>query len=210
MSIPVRGAREGSGPAHTWPSRTCPKTTHRARQRVTKTLVCQQALGSPGSPEPVVSCPQAPHLGSNVLTMLVTSISPVTASHLRSGQIRETASEHGHVTWLTSRKMASHSLPLERLPLRGRKSSPGYPTKCSHCSQLPTESNPAQHSDWASPHKCLLLERASNILCSTYEAASSMKTGPGGTLRKGVKCQTGLGLKIQHQPHSPVPSKPRA
>lgn len=49
--------------------------------------------------------------------------------------------------WLTAREMASHSLPLESLPLHGRKSSPGHPTKRSHCSQLPTESNPAQHSD---------------------------------------------------------------
>lgn len=187
MSIHVRGAREGAGPAHTSPSssRTCPKTTHRARQHVPKTHT-PQALGSPGFGL-VVSCPQVPHLGSNILTMLATSISPVMVSHLCFGQIKETAS--AHVTWLTAREMASHSLPLESLPLHGRKSSPGHPTKLSHCSQLPTESNPAQHSDWASPH--MSVAGKSLKFLSTYKAASSMKTGPRGTLRKGVKCQTG-------------------
>lgn len=120
------------------------------------------------------------------------NFSSVTVSHLCFGEIKETASEHAHVSWLTARETASYSLPLESLPLQGRKSSPGHPTKCTHCSQLPAESNPAQHSDWAFPHVCSWKEPQIFLkFLSMYEAASSMKMGPGGTLRKGVKCQTG-------------------
>lgn len=118
----------------------------------------------------------------------------VTVSHLCFGEIKETASEHAHVSWLTARETASYSLPLESLPLQGRKSSPGHPTKCTHqVLNCPLKSNPAQHSDWAFPHMSVPGKEPQIFLkfLSMYEAASSMKMGPGGTLRKGVKCQTG-------------------
>lgn len=205
------GAREGPGTAHTSPSRTCPKTTHRARQHVTKTL-CM----STGCKESKVPCARGSSSRLKHLDYVgYLNFSSVIISHFWGGQMRERASEHACVTWFTTRERAGRALQCRRWQattrpwraylLQGRKSSTGHPTKCSHCSQLSAESSSAQHSDWASPHTCLLLERVSYVSTITYKAAASMKTGPGGTLKKGVKFQTGWALKIQHRSHSQFP-----
>ena len=143
--------------------------------------------------------------------MLATSVSPVTVSHLCLGQIRDSE-------WACTRHLA-HSqgegkpqLALGALTSTREEIQPWT----SH--QMLTLISTAC---WKWPCSALTGRLHINVCCwqepqiflnclSMYEAASSMKMGPGGTLRKGVKCQIGLGLKIQHQPHSPVPSKPRA
>lgn len=160
MSIRVRGASEGAGPAHTLPSpsRTHPKTTHRARQ-----CVPQQALGSPGSPELEVRCPQVPHLGSNILTMLATSISPLSQclTYASVRKKRQQVSMHTSLGSLPGRWQAT-ACPWRAYLYRGGNPALDIPTNAHTALNCPLKVT-LLSTLTGRFHICLFLERASNI-----------------------------------------------